>query len=356
MRLVGYIAASFALVFLSLPVLTTNSAAFSPFRQSSQEDVVNEALDATVHILNRTNDEKTGSGTGFFIDENTIITNHHVIANSKTLLIKVRNNQNPFPVELVGSDEVSDIAVLRIKDLAAFKKVVKYSILPVGDSRALRQGQRIFVLGNPWGLDFTVSEGIVSALSRRVQPLPKFLIQTDAHLYQGNSGGPMIDAAGRFVAVNSMMVSREGGSYGLAAPSELVMKVVNNILAGKETKWPVLGLVMKPSEDGLALQVESVGEEGSAIRVIKKGDILTRFKSRLTPKDGVPLPKLDALLNELAVLNDGEEVTITVRRDGKERTIAILLIGRTGQSFAAALKEDEESEAPKPAPRQAPKR
>lgn len=321
---------------LCLSLLSVSTATIWDPPAQTIEAFIDSKLDGLVVVTNATNDGKGGMGTGFFIDDNVILTNHHVIANAREVTIKPRNAEKAYKATVVGSDPVSDVAVLRIDDWDAFKRNVRYAKLSFGDSREVKAGQSVWVLGHPWGLEFTVSKGVVSHPARRPAETPQFFIQTDAHVFQGNSGGPMLNSRGEVIGINSVMISRTGGSFGLAEPTELVLKSVRAIQAKKPVKWPYLGLTLSPTEDGHAVMVTDVSPLGSVTNAradIRPKDVITRFYSRRTPGSGTSVTSLEVLLNGLSVLDEGDVMKLVVLRNGEERLIEVPLLGRDGSIF-----------------------
>ncbi|MDQ2069016.1 S1C family serine protease [Natronospira bacteriovora] len=172
-----------------------------------------------------------GEGSGAIIDRRgVVVTNHHVVAGAQRLIVTLYDGSR-YPAELVGSDPEMDLAVLRFDPLGR-----PLSRVRIGDSTQLQVGQRVLALGNPFGLDGTLADGVISALNRPVQLRSGFiirdLIQSDAAINPGNSGGPLFNSQGEMVGINSMMISPAAGSVGisLSIPSRTVVRIVNHII------------------------------------------------------------------------------------------------------------------------------
>ena len=184
-----------------------------------------------------------GSGSGFVWDERGyLVTNNHVVAGASGAQVRLSDGRD-VPATLVGVSPAHDLAVLRI-DIERMP-----AALPIGSSTDLKVGQSVLAIGNPFGLDWTLTTGIVSALDRSLpaedgQQLIEHLIQTDAAINPGNSGGPLLDSAGRLVGVNTLIFSPSGASAGVgfAVPADTVNRVVPHLIATGKYLRPALGI------------------------------------------------------------------------------------------------------------------
>ena len=174
---------------------------------------------------------RSGVGSGAIISpRGVVVTNHHVVEGAQRLMVTLYDGSR-YPAQLVGSDPEMDLAVLRFNPLGRGLSTVQ-----VGDSSALQVGQRVFALGNPFGLDGTLSAGVVSALNRPIQLQSGFimrdLIQSDAAINPGNSGGPLFNSRGEMVGINSMLIGPSAGNVGisLSIPSRSVVRIAGQIL------------------------------------------------------------------------------------------------------------------------------
>jgi len=280
-----------------------------------------------------------GSGSGFIWDDaGHVVTNFHVIQNASEASVKLSDGRS-FKAKLVGASPRHDIAVLKIN--TGFKKP---DPVPLGSSKDLKVGQTVFAIGNPFGLDWTLTRGIVSALDRSIDGENggriDHLVQTDAAINPGNSGGPLLDSAGRLIGINTAIYSRSGSSAGIgfSIPVDTVNRVVPQLIQkGKYTR-PSLGIETDENinarlsaalkmEGVFVLQVEAGSSADKAglkgIRVKGNGEVVTG--DIITALNNTRLSTTDKLLSLLDEHQVGESVTITVSREGKTRDISINL-------------------------------
>ena len=210
-----------------------------------------------------------GTGSGFAWDERGhIVTNFHVVAGAAGATVRLSDGRD-VPASLVGVSPDHDLAVIKVE-------VPKPPPpLPIGSSHDLRVGQKTFAIGNPFGLDWTLTTGIVSALDRSLPArdgrLIEHLIQTDAAINPGNSGGPLLDSAGRLIGVNTAIFSPSGASAGVgfAVHVDTVNRVVPQLIARGKYSRPTLGIDV--DEDVNRVLMESVGKEGVAVLRVRPG-------------------------------------------------------------------------------------
>lgn len=263
-------------------------------------------------------------GSGVIIDarQGYVLTNHHVIANAEEITVTLQDRRR-FDAKLIGSDEGTDIALLKIdgNNLTA---------LALGDSTSLRVGDFVVAIGNPFGLGQTVTSGIVSALGRsglNVEGYEDF-IQTDASINPGNSGGALVNMRGELVGINSAIISRSGGNVGIgfAVPSELARSIMRQILDFGEVRRGLLGVSIQTidAESAKALGAEvdsgalvSAVEPGSAAEKagIQVDDIIVRV-------DDEKIDNSRELANAIGLKGSGEKVQIEFVRDGRSRVVA----------------------------------
>ena len=272
--------------------------------------------------------EQPGTGSGFIISkEGHIVTNHHVVANTTSIKVTLTDGR-VFDAILVGSNEPSDIAIIKIN---------ADSDLPVaqlGNSDELRQGDWVLAIGNPYGFDHTVTSGIVSALGRNVTDSQGStvstaeLIQTNAAINQGNSGGPLINMKGQVIGINTAIIPYAQG-IGFAIAIDGVKDILNQILVYGKVMTPWVGITLIPATEALASQynlpdsdgilVVSV-VEGSPAEVggIKANDLLKRMND-------MPLTSSVSLPDEVRKMNIGDRVTFEVWRGSERLNITITL-------------------------------
>lgn len=254
---------------------------------TSVQDTITQKETGVFLIMNEMTDPATNTpdgaiGTGFFIAENQILTNAHVVGKLKDtdinqkLFVKLENSGR-YEVEVVHIDTGIDLALLKFKDWDKFKKENPITILTFANPDDIKVMDEVYAIGNPWGLTFSISKGIVSNPLRRMDVVPKFMIQTDAHVFQGNSGGPLLNDKGEVIGVNSIMVSKEGGSYGLAIHSAIIQKVLAAWAKNEDAKWATIGV--KISDPNV---IEEVVPNTPAEKAgLKKGDKFVGFKNSL---------------------------------------------------------------------------
>jgi serine protease Do/serine protease DegQ len=270
-------------------------------------------------------------GSGVIVDSKNgyIITNHHVVENASEIRITLLDDRS-FTATVVGSDEGSDIAVLQAKqpNLVA---------MALGDSSRLEVGDYVIAIGNPFGLQHTVTAGIVSALGRSgINPDGyEDFIQTDASINPGNSGGALVNLRGELIGINSAILSRSGGNIGIgfAIPVNMAKGVMDQLIKYGEVKRGVLGVTMYDvtpdiaKEFGLAESsgalVASVVQGSPAERAgVKTGDIITAI-------NGATMKTPGELRNAVGMLRVGDKVEIELLRDGKPRKVSATVSERS---------------------------
>jgi S1-C subfamily serine protease len=315
--------------------------------ENANIDVFKRISPSVVHITTLTTQREMfsrnvqqvprGTGTGFvWDDQGHIVTNFHVIQGGTAARVTL-NDQSSYPAQLVGAFPERDLAVLRIK---APKD--KLPPIPIGTSRDLIVGQRVYAIGNPFGLDQTLTTGIVSALNREIESFNdrviRGVIQTDAAINPGNSGGPLLDSAGRLIGVNSQIASPSGASAGIgfAIPVDEVNRVVPRLIRDGRVVRPALGIAALPDTVNEALKLpKGVGivqvtegspaakagiqpfrrsEEGGVVQ----GDVITAI-------DDHAVANIDDLLTQLENHQPGDTVTLTLWRAGKTRKLTVAL-------------------------------
>ena len=279
-------------------------------------------------------------GSGFIIDpEGIIVTNNHVIAEADDIDVLLTDGRS-YPAEIIGRDEVTDLAVLRIEPETPLPAVT------FGDSEALRIGDWVLAIGNPFGLGGSVSLGIVSAMNRNIGAGPyDAFIQTDAAINRGNSGGPLFDLNGNVIGVNTAILSPNGRSVGVgfAIPSATVETITTQLILFGETRRGLLGVniqeVTPDLVEGLQLDrprgalVSVVSEGGPADDAgIERGDVIVRFNDR-------SINVYSDLPARVAQTSPGTEVPVEVIRRGESLTLTVVLALRDGEGGEAIVIE-----------------
>jgi len=286
-------------------------------------------------------EEGKGSGSGSVIDtQGHILTNNHVIEGATSLKVSFGGDKI-YPAKVVGRDPDTDLAVIKIEPPAEGLTVV-----PLGDSDKLSVGQKVLAIGNPFGLDRTLTTGVISGLQRPIRarngrPIDA-AIQTDASINPGNSGGPLLDKYGRMIGINSQILSPAGGSVGVgfAIPASTAKRVIPQLIQFGEVRRPKLGAnlysVSQLSEQGISLPVEagllvrsavaggpaanaglralSQGADGDVVL----GDIILTI-------DGQKMNNLDDLYRYLDKKQIGDTIQTEIFRDGKRSTVPVKL-------------------------------
>uniref|UniRef100_A0A7S3K1E4 PDZ domain-containing protein n=1 Tax=Aureoumbra lagunensis TaxID=44058 RepID=A0A7S3K1E4_9STRA len=295
-----------------------------------------------------------GSGSGFVWDnQGHIVTNYHVIqqaqrASISGLGVGVEDSMKSFDAVLVGAEPEKDIAVLKVN---APKSVLRP--VNVGASNELLVGQSAFAIGNPFGLDHTLTSGIISAVGREVMGIGgrpiKGCIQTDCSINPGNSGGPLLDASGRLIGVNTAIYSPSGASAGIgfAIPIDTVRRIVNQIIRYGRVLRPSIGIsvaddqVVRGLRARLGSQLEGVlvmdapsgtpGGDAGLVGCLRRRDGALILGDLITKVDGKPVKNVEDLLNFIEELQVGSEVTLSVLRNakpGKEENLRVKTVER----------------------------
>jgi S1-C subfamily serine protease len=283
-----------------------------------------------------------GTGSGFIWDEDGhVVTNFHVIAGADRAKVAL-SDERDYEAVLVGASPEHDLAVLRIS-----VPIDPPPAIPLGASGNLKVGQKVFAIGNPFGLDHTLTTGIISALNRTItSPAGREIegvIQTDAAINPGNSGGPLIDSAGRLIGVNSQIASatRSSAGIGFAIPVDTVNTIVPRLIADGRIVRPVIGVSIRDDASEALLRdadvpgilILEVFEDSPAQRAGLEGVQVDRF-GRVTglgdvilSVDGEAVTKREELTRALEKRKVGDFVTLTIWRDGSTREVQVQLAG-----------------------------
>lgn len=277
-----------------------------------------------------------GQGTGFVIDENgNILTNNHVVANARSLDVTFIGGKK-VRARLVGRDSVSDLAIIKVDPFSGM------AVAPLGNSDNLAVGQRVIAIGNPFGLQHTVTTGFISALNRDIavgDHTLMGLIQTDAAINQGNSGGPLISSRGEVIAVNTALYTTTGSftGIGLAVPINQAKKVAAQIIKFGRAIYPWLGVKSSINTAQLGLPtkgiliMELVPRSPAAEAGLEGGNQLMFIGGRpilwggdiITSIDGTPTQTLDEFNNILYQKKIGDSVRLGIVRGGQQITVDV---------------------------------
>lgn len=285
-----------------------------------------------------------GVGSGFIIsDDGYILTNNHVVAGSSDIFVTLTDGKEQ-KARIIGTDDRTDLALVKI-DAKGLKP------LPIGESRSLKKGQWVLAIGSPFGLESTVTAGIVSAINRETGDYLPF-IQTDVAVNPGNSGGPLIDLSGRVVGVNSQIVSRSGGFMGisLAIPIDEAMQVVQQLKShGKVTRGRIGVQIGTVSDDvakaiglpnAMGAMVSNVERGGPAdVAGVRSGDVIIKFNGR-------DITHVSDLPRLVGATKPGASASLELWRKGKRMTVNV----KIGEMPSANQEEQASSAPPAPAP------
>jgi S1-C subfamily serine protease len=282
-----------------------------------------------------------GSGSGSIIDEQgDILTNYHVIEGAQKLSVSL-GGQKDYAARVIGGDPDTDLAVIRLVE----KPTGPLTVVPLGDSDKLAVGQKVLAIGNPFGLDRTLTTGVISGLQRPIRArnnrLIEGAIQTDASINPGNSGGPLLDSHGRMIGINSQILSPSGASSGVgfAVPINIAKRVVPQLLQGGQVRRPKLGISTRdveairnqidlPVSDGvLILQVaRGSGAANAGLRGLQQtenGDV--EIGDIILGINGEKVANQDELFRITEKHQVGETVQVLILRDGKRMTVPVRL-------------------------------
>jgi 2-alkenal reductase len=271
------------------------------------------------------------SGTGFVWDAaGHVVTNDHVVQGARVLGIRFASGE-VVQADVVGLAPNYDLAVLRVQNAKTLPEPVA-----IGTSGDLKVGQASFAIGNPFGLDQSLTSGIISALKRRLPTVSgreiSNVIQTDAAINPGNSGGPLLDSAGRLIGVNTAIISPSGSSAGIgfAIPVDVVNRIVPELIRNGRVPTPGIGIVAASEAAATRLGVEGVivvrtapgsPAERAGLRGVDQstgalGDVIVEA-------NGKPVRRLSDLIDEIEQTGVGKPVRLTVRRGGQTRTVEV---------------------------------
>ena len=274
-------------------------------------------------------------GSGFLISaDGYIVTNHHVVANADSIQVSFddsKNKDTTYKATLVGSDKDTDIAVLKIE-------ASNLPYLKLGDSDKVQVGEWVLAIGNPFGLDHTVTSGIISAKGRNIQsgPFDSFL-QTDASINPGNSGGPLLNMNGEVIGINAAIIAN-GQGIGFAIPSNIARDVIASLRSEQKVSRGWMGVTIQNLEEKAAKALGLSQTKGALI-----GDVLPgnpAAKAGMLPGDvvlsvnGAAVSSSNDLLRKIAALKPGDTASLVVWRNGGKQTVTVT-IGERSAGLAA---------------------
>jgi S1-C subfamily serine protease len=290
----------------------------------------------------------TATGSGFVIDgEGHILTNNHVIEGAEKVTVKLGQSEKAHEAEVVGTDPGTDIALLQVDAPAR-----ELHPLTLGHSSQMEVGDPVVAIGNPFGLDRTVTSGIVSALQREIQAPNGFainhVIQTDAAINPGNSGGPLIDSGGEVIGINSQIATGGGGNgnvgIGFAIPIDTVRAEIKQLETKGEVEHAFLGItggtitpelakaLNLPVKEGVIVQTvvkggpaDEAGIEGGNTAATINGEEVRLGGDIVTDANGKEVATMEELIETIQDSQPGDELELKILRDGKEKTADVTL-------------------------------
>lgn len=289
-------------------------------------DIVKKISPAVVAVTSYTDGKAEGLGSGIIVTPNgDILTNNHVISDANKLTVTLADGRE-LTAKSLGGDTLLDLAVIKVN-------ANKLPVAPLGDSDALQVGQVAIAIGNPYGFERTVTVGVVSALRRSIpggDASLSDLIQTDARIYPGNSGGPLVDSGGRVIGVNTVVVGGKAGTLGFAIPINTARQIMADVSRIGRVVSPWIGIsygditpqIAKvfhlPANEGVIVAQVEKGSP-AALAGIQKGDIIVEIEGKKVG-DGGDLQKA------IRSKGNGQKLNMSVYRDGKKRN-AVVTIG-----------------------------
>jgi len=316
-----------------------------------------EASEETASPLNPFGEEESSgggvaTGSGFVIDgEGHVLTNNHVVEGASRITVKLGSSDATHTAEVVGTDPASDIALLKVEAPAD-----QLHPLALGDSSKVRVGDPVVAIGNPFGLDRTVTSGIVSALQRQIQAPNGFsidhVIQTDAAINPGNSGGPLIDSAGEVIGINSQIETGGGGNgnvgIGFAIPIDTAREVADEIEKNGKVEHAYLGIqgvtitpalakaVNLPVSKGVLIAevvkggpADKAGIQGGTTEATIEGATFQLGGDIVTEIDGKPTGSMEELIEAVNAAHPGDKLELTILRHGETKHVTVTLGNRS---------------------------
>lgn len=285
---------------------------------------------------------REGSGSGSVIDqEGHILTNHHVIEGAQKVAVSFGGQKN-YAATVIGRDPDTDLAVIKLIE----RPQGPFTVVPMGDSDRLEVGQKVLAIGNPFGLDRTLTTGVISGLQRPIQARNERTIegaiQTDASINPGNSGGPLLDSQGRMIGINSQILSPSGGSAGVgfAIPVNIAKRVVPQLLRFGEVRRPKLGIGPRDVDERLRSQIDLPVSEGILVVQVQPGGPAANAGLRgltqtengdwelgdvIVGLDNDKIAKTDDLYKLLDKHQFGDTVQLQIVRDGRRTSLTVRL-------------------------------
>lgn len=282
-----------------------------------------------------------GTGSGSIIDDKGhILTNYHVVRDANNLDVTL-SDKSTYKARLIGADPDNDIAVIQIDAPAN-----KLNVMQLGTSGNLEVGQKVLAIGNPFGLDRTLTTGVISGLNRPLQTedgrTMENVIQTDASINPGNSGGPLLNKFGQIIGINTAIYSPTGSSVGIgfAVPIDTAKQIIPELIASGKIRRGYLGVTTAPLTPKIAEQFQVPTKQGVVVVSVQPNSPASQagllgvqqdqdqLGDVIVKADGKPIETPDALVKTIGNRKPGDRIALTVLRDGRERQVEITLADR----------------------------
>jgi putative serine protease PepD len=286
-----------------------------------------------------------GAGSGSIIDSRGhVLTNHHVVASAQKLEVTLADGSK-WPAKLIGSDPDNDLAVIKIEAPRE-----KLKVIPMGDSKNLKIGQKVLAIGNPFGFERTLTTGVISSLGRTIRSevgtLIEDVVQTDAAINPGNSGGPLLNSAGEIIGINSAIISPSGGNVGIgfAIPVNTAKRVVPELIAKGYVTYPWIGATIQSLIPEVAKYLKLKIERGAMIAEVVKGGpadkaglkggdqrvqvgnvIMVVGGDIVVKADQHDVKTNDELIRYIREKKPGDTLLLKVQRNGKAMDVKVVL-------------------------------
>ncbi|MGC8757276.1 MAG: S1C family serine protease [Caldisericaceae bacterium] len=270
--------------------------------------------------------QQQGLGSGVIIrSDGLILTNNHVIADANKIEVTLTSGKT-YSGTVLGTDPVSDVALVKIN-------ATNLPYATLGDSSKIKVGEFVVAIGNPYGLDHTVTFGVISAVERNIDngdgTTMYGVIQTDTAINPGNSGGPLVDLQGNVIGINTMIYNNSQG-LGFAVSSNTCEKVINDILAKGKVQWPFLGVGVTTMSESLAQQQNIKYVEGVLVSSVQAGSAASKAGIKvndiITAIDGKAVTTSDQLISIIRGHNVGDKITLTILRANSNNPIQVTAV------------------------------
>lgn len=317
------------------------------FRFHKRGTPLDDFFDQFERYFNRPNQrprKERSLGSGFIISQDGfIVTNNHVIAGADEVSITLQGAEKTLPAKIIGRDPETDLALLKVTTSQKLKT------LRFGSSKDAKVGQWVMAIGNPFGLDHSVTAGIISAKGRIIGsgPFDDF-IQTDASINPGNSGGPLLNLNGEVIGINTAIVA-SGQGIGFAIPSDLAKRVIDQLKSNKKVSRGWIGVTIQNMDENTAKALDLKQKRGALIASVIDGEPAAKAGMKagdvVIKVEGQPIKDASALLKSIASYKPGERVGVTVWRNGSEKDLKIKLGERKTQQAMAGLNQKSQPES-----------